>query len=100
MIEGKHKNTGHIKDRDNILAISDDKERTHFKFEENQIVAYEIATGDVVLKGFGCIRGVATIPQIIIGRSYIIEDLSNQVYDEETYPFNTFVLSEMFIKGA
>ena len=61
-------------------------------FTQNQKVSYD----NGVIKGTGKIVGIATNPQTIIGRSYIIEpDIS---ISNETYPYTHFVCFEIHLK--
>lgn len=65
------------------------------KFSNNDLVSYDMRDGHMV--GRARVIGVATIGQPLIGPSYILQDLSENV-PNETYPYSAFVAFEYMLE--
>ncbi len=63
------------------------------KFKDGDIVDYDFNH----LGGVGCIVGVSTTHNPVLGRMWIIEDLSDNI-PNETYKFKMFVCPEINIE--
>ena len=64
-----------------------------FAWKENDIVKYDIG----LLKGKGKIKGVANSGVTLLGKSYILEDLSGNI-PNDTYPYTHFVCFEIHLQ--
>lgn len=65
---------------------------TESEYTQDQKVEFD----NGVIKGIGKIVGIATTPQAVIGRSYIIEP--DVPIKNETYPYSHFVCFEVHLK--
>lgn len=77
---------------------------SEFKFVRNELVSFDLKDGKT--KGEGLIVGVANTYHPPIGASYIIKveptgfgSLQPGFIPNETYPYDTFALPEIFIES-
>lgn len=70
--------------------ICDNPDSKEYNYKYHELIKYEI---NGVIKGRGRIVGCALNALPIIGKTYMIEDLSNNLPTSD-YPFNTFLCPE------
>ena len=64
-------------------------------YKQNDIVDFN----NGVIKGYGKIKGIATVELPVMGRTFIVEILEcDPKVPNETYPFDTTVVAECHIK--
>jgi hypothetical protein len=75
---------------DNIV-----KQEEPFAFKMGDKVTYQV--GD--MRGNGVIKGAATIPVAVMGRMFIVEDVSGNL-PTKVYPFTHLAVPEIHLRKA